>query len=959
MRRTLRLRAAFVLFALLAGTTHAAAQQTRFYPDDPLASEPRPLPVSDPQRRTLSGLLETMDSSLKTMGQRHPADGVLESRGVNTLGEVMDGDWYVNRQATRRLTLAELQRGPGHERPPAATAPWRVLVVKPFGDNPGLLAADAESNLYLLRFDPRGFEGLATGAQMVTSQFFYALGYHVTENYIVRFDRSRLVPHESGQAMSSAGRPRALEPEDIDRFLRNVPEGHDGSYRAVATRVPEGRQALLGPYQVWGTRSDDPNDTVPHEHRRDLRGMFVFAEWLNFSHFRAVTTQDVVITVDGVERIRHYLVDFTKSLGSGFFDAPKVAWEGNENVLPSAGTIGKNIATLGVVAPAWMRAKYPDMPEVGAFGSSTFDPEAWTTADPMPPFINRLPDDTFWAARQVMAFTDEEIRAIVQTGQYSKPAEDWITATLIERRNRIGRTYFTRVLPLDRVRLEGDTLAFDDLGVSYGFAQPRTYAITWHQFDNAKDVLLETIGTQAELPPGARALPNGSYVAARIAAASQSLNVTAYFRKQADGFHLVGLDRSWPGKKVVPPPAPPRADRRAYADLAPRQQELFQTYVDKYNAARGSHYTVEERFEQLTVSEQTTFYAITHALMHTTLTDSTGAPLGPAIDRLLSVERIAGQYAGHGGDEQFRVYVNLKPDTRDVLGKSREFFSDHENTVYHIGFPHSYRQVGKEPNMQFSISEDGLRADIDVDYRSSRSPRSLFNGHLTASNSDVRAGDNPKLHNGRWSGLVMWWQDVFGKLKDSKSKEVDMANSDLAVSPPTPLPPDRPAGAAPDRIEDAVQEFLTDWLVRRQYSQALEFLSPQSYGCLNLTDDRKAQALDAAAMRKEMMKLMEYADARLGLHPDLTSAIVAFTPRNPNRPITDHPFKREFLLGPVPENEARQYLCNQAAAPPAGANTDYYAAIFTFRIDGGGTLGLLWNREGGRWKIVSYQPLLP
>ena len=86
--------------------------------------------------------------------------------------------------------------------------------------------------------------------------------------------------------------------------------------------------------------------------------------------------------------------------------------------------------------------------------------------------MNRLPDDTFWAARQVMAFTDEEIRAIVQTGQYSKPAEDWITATLIERRNRIGRTYFARVLPLDRIRLEGNTLAFDDLGVSSGFAQP-------------------------------------------------------------------------------------------------------------------------------------------------------------------------------------------------------------------------------------------------------------------------------------------------------------------------------------------------------------------------------------------------------------------------------------------------------------------------------------------------------
>ena len=103
---------------------------------------------------------------------------------------------------------------------------------------------------------------------------------------------------------------------------------------------------------------------------------------------------------------------------------------------------------------------------------------------------------------------------------------------------------------------------------------------------------------------------------------------------------------------------------------------------------------------------------------------------------------------------------------------------------------------------------------------------------------------------------------------------------------------------------------------------------------------------------------MECAGARMGHRPDLTSAIVAFTPRNPNRPVADHAFKREFLMGPVPADEARQYLCSQAAAPP-GPLPDYYGVIFTFRIDGGGTLGTLWIREEGRWRIVSYQPLVP
>jgi hypothetical protein len=37
--------------------------------------------------------------------------------------------------------------------------------------------------------------------------------------------------------------------------------------------------------------------------------------------------------------------------------------------------------------------------------------------------------------------------------------------------------------------------------------------------------------------------------------------------------------------------------------------------------------------------------------------------------------------------------------------------------------------------------------------------------------------------------------------------------------------------------------------------------------------------------------------------------------------------------------------------------TDYYGAIIQFRIEGSGVLGLLWARDSGTWKIVSYQPL--
>jgi len=224
-----------VLTAAL-GTT-LRAQAPRFYPDDPLAREPVPLPVAGIEPRALSAMLEAINNSVKTRGQHHPASGVIPAQGVNTLGDVMDGEWYVNRQTPQRMTIAELKRGPRDDRPPAAEGSWQVLVVKPFGVNPGLLVADGKRDLYLLRFDPVGFAGMATGANMVTSRFLYALGYHVPESYLVRFERSQLVANEGGQTVSSAGRPRPLIVEDIDAFLRKVPAGDGKKYRAVAMRV--------------------------------------------------------------------------------------------------------------------------------------------------------------------------------------------------------------------------------------------------------------------------------------------------------------------------------------------------------------------------------------------------------------------------------------------------------------------------------------------------------------------------------------------------------------------------------------------------------------------------------------------------------------------------------------------------------------------------------------------------
>src|SRR5262245_59110804 len=297
-----RLAVAIAVMMASAVTAQVQPPTPRFFPDDPLHDEPIPIAVDALEPRALSDVLERVNNTFKTTGQRHPANGIIPAGGVNSMGEVMDGDWYVKRHWTRRMTLEELRRGPadGDGNAPDARTAWRVLVVKQFGVNPGVLIADSKNDLYLLRFDPLDYEGLATGAEMVTSRFLHALGYHVTENYLVRFARAQLVAHPEGQAVSSAGKTRSLLVTDIHALLRRVPLAADRTYRAAATRLPDARGSLLGPFRMWGTRSDDPNDTVLHEHRRELRGLFVFSAWLNNSEASAMTTQDILRTADGV-----------------------------------------------------------------------------------------------------------------------------------------------------------------------------------------------------------------------------------------------------------------------------------------------------------------------------------------------------------------------------------------------------------------------------------------------------------------------------------------------------------------------------------------------------------------------------------------------------------------------------------------------------------------------------------
>jgi hypothetical protein len=524
------------IILLIVLATSVPAQ--RFLEDDPLDREPRPRPVEKALSRKFSDYYDLFANQFGKVGERQPKHGPpIRSMAVNTLGEPMDGGWYEKRHYYRRMSLAELAVGVGQSTPPSMAGKWTVVSAKSEGVTPGFTIIDAEKRRYFVKFDPLSNPEMATAADSISARFFYALGYHVPENYIVHFKPEQLELGENIELADRTGKKRKMTDRDVYEILKKVPLGKDDTYRATASLALPGKP--IGPPRYYGTRTDDPNDIVPHEHRRELRGLQVFCAWLDHDDSRAINNLDALVTSDGVQFVRHYLLDFGSTLGSASYgpNSPRsgayyFTWKNS----------GKQLFTLGLMPPYWAFAHYPNYPSIGRFEWKVFDPEKWEPEYPNVAFLNRLPDDEFWAAKQVMAFRDDEIKAIVSTGQYSDPqAAEYLVECLRERRNKIGKAYFAKVLPFDRFRIEDNRLAWDDLAKIHGFGGVEGVNVQWSRFDNKTSAKTALSGATNPSVPG-----DGDYLAADLTSAARpKQTVTVYVRRKAGAATVVGLDRTW------------------------------------------------------------------------------------------------------------------------------------------------------------------------------------------------------------------------------------------------------------------------------------------------------------------------------------------------------------------------------------------------------------------------------
>ena len=199
-----------------------------------------------------------------------------------------------------------------------------------------------------MSFDAKGYPEAATGAILVANKIFWSLGYWQVENFLVDVRLDQLVVADSAKVKPPSGKERPMRRSDIEDVLRRAQRSPDGGYRAIAARAVPGRP--IGGFRYYGTRPDDPNDVVPHEHRRELRALKVFGAWTNLTDMKAGNTLDAVVTADGRGTVRHYLQDVGSTFGTGA-NGPHDYDEGWEPLF-DGGLMLKRLYTLRLLSAA-------------------------------------------------------------------------------------------------------------------------------------------------------------------------------------------------------------------------------------------------------------------------------------------------------------------------------------------------------------------------------------------------------------------------------------------------------------------------------------------------------------------------------------------------------------------------------------------------------------------------------
>lgn len=388
-----------------------------------------------------------------------------EAINVNSLDEVPDSSWFTNRESDAdpdadELSLSACEKAQLLDPDTAADATWIIDKGKPNGSSPGFRVNIAGKGKYLFKAEPKDQPEHPSAASVVGAAVYHVAGYNTSCEQIIYFKRSLLKLTPGLKTIPNFGDAKVFDQKALDKVLDDCPK-RDGLIRIQASAWLPGY--LLGPFRYKGTRADDPNDVVPHENRRELRGGRMLAAWIDHFDAREQNSMDSWIVPKGEKNaeasrghVVHYYLDTSDALGS--------EWDWNEisrrlgySYIADWGQIVTDFVTLGIPTRPWDRVHLVRGREIFAyFDVDNFVPEEWKNEYPNPAFSRMTERDAAWMARILAHLTPGRVWQLAKMSDFTDPGAVVYLGNLLEGRlEKILARYLTRLSPIGDVHVEG------------------------------------------------------------------------------------------------------------------------------------------------------------------------------------------------------------------------------------------------------------------------------------------------------------------------------------------------------------------------------------------------------------------------------------------------------------------------------------------------------------------------
>jgi hypothetical protein len=423
-----------------------------------------------------------------------------EAVNANSLDEVPDSAWFTNRLGIHPIAIDQFRLGacsPSSLLHPesAADGSWVIDKGKNNGSSPGFRVNIGGKAKYMFKSDSGGQPERPSAASIIGAAAYYAAGFYSSCEQIVYFKPSllKLMPGLRTQANFSP--PKNFDQKALDDLLKDTPwRGELVRFQASAW-LPG---TLIGPFQYTGTRSDDPNDIIAHDDRRELRGGRLLAAWLDHFDAREQNTMDTWIsdraeTPEGSPgHVVHYYLDTSDCLGSEW------AWDAISRRLGYSyvvdwGDTAADFVTLGVRTRPWDRARRQPGREIfGYFNVKDFVADEWKNEYPNAAFSRMTERDGAWMARILARFTPEMVVTLAEMGQFTDPNNTSYLASVLEGRlQKILERYLTGLSPIGDVHVEGaDQVCGVDLAEARRVREPSAFAYAAYVARPARGTLL-------------------------------------------------------------------------------------------------------------------------------------------------------------------------------------------------------------------------------------------------------------------------------------------------------------------------------------------------------------------------------------------------------------------------------------------------------------------------------------